>query len=626
MIIPARAKHTLTKSAKMPHHIRIFSLLCIIFLAGCSSSTKAPTTDVLSNNNQQSTQPNQQPATNTQNGGLSSTPYQDSTATQEPLFDNITPFASTPSQSTSDILSDPNQPPLDKVEELVQNQNYADAQSIAARIDKSRLSLKDQARLSLAEGTIFAANNQNDAALQALNNIQPSLLSLADNSRFFWLKARTQYQTGDSRGALESLANRENYIEQSEIPANQSMMQNIMSELTEEEKQQLAQSTENPNLLYWLGEHQYFQSTPNNLSSGINSPQIFNPNIGSIDSSWQTTSPRQVAVLLPYNSNFATAAKEFEKGINQAHNTNNFNKPQLRFYDVGAGDIQAKMNIAIQNGADFIIGPLGKNASETALNLNNPIPILTIGGQSYDNQINQYTFSLTPESEGNAIAQHARAQGLVNAIILTPNSPQSERLTNAFQNTWQSLGGTSQTHEFTPGEFDQSTVVKIALGIYGSEQRFTELSSVIGSKPKFNVSRKEDIDLILLASNFSDAKNIKPQLNFYDAFSVPTYGASSLNRLSAPDGEKADLDGLIIPEMTALVPNDDTTTTTTTTTKPSRLQALGHDAYQLIPIITQLQSNSYQGMTGKLVLDSYGNTVRLPTWAKFSSGKLVKIP
>ena len=623
MIIPARLKHTLTKSAKMQHHMKKISLFCLILLAGCSSSTKAPTTDILSSKSQQNTLPNKQLNPNGQSGGLTSTPYQDSSITQEPLFDNITPFSNNPLQSKSDILSDPNQPPLNKVEELVQNQNYTEAQNLAIRIDKSRLSLKDQARLSLAEGTIFAANNQNEAALQTLNSIQPALLSLTDNSRFFWLKARTQYQTGNSQGALESLANRENYIEQSEIPANQSMMQSIMSTLTEAQKQQLAQSTENPNLLYWLGENQYYQTNPEHLQQGINSPQIFNPNIGDINSIWQATSPRQVAVLLPYNSNFAKAAKDFESGINQAHNANvNGNRPQLRFYDVGSGDIQTKISIAIQNGADFIVGPLGKSASETALDLNSPIPILTIGGQSHNNQTNRYTFSLTPEAEGNAIAQHARSQGLVNAVILTPNSTQSGRLTSAFQDTWQALGGSSQTHEFTPGEFDQSTVVKIALGIYGSEQRFSELSSVIGTKPKFNVSRKENIDLILLASSFSDAKNIKPQLNFYDAFSVPTYGASSLNRLSAPEGEKADLDGLIIPEMTALVPN----TEAADTFSISRLQALGHDAYQLIPIITQLQTNSYNGKTGKLILDNYGNTVRIPTWAKFSSGKLIKIP
>jgi len=319
------------------------------------------------------------------------------------------------------------------------------------------------------------------------------------------------------------------------------MMQSVLSALTPEQQQQIAQNTQNPNLLYWLGSNRLgeYSSIPQ-YSQGTRPPQLINPNNTSIiNSIWQPNSPRQIAILLPFNSNFAGAAKEFQNGFNQAHTTNaNAAKPQLRFYDVGSGDIQTKINIALQNGAEFIVGPLGKRAAVTALGVSSPVPMLAIGGQAYGNQSNQFTFSLTPESEGIAIAQHARAQGLQNAVILTPNTPRSARLSDAFQNTWEALGGRTETHEFSPGEYDHSATVKLALGIYGSEQRYSELSSVIGAKPKFNASRKESIDMILLASNYDDTKNLKPQLNFFDAFAVPTYGASSLNPLSAPKPTK----------------------------------------------------------------------------------------
>ncbi len=620
MIISARSKHALKS-------LNLFSVIitCAI-IAACSSSSKAPTRDILS-----SQQPSQ---AQTDNGELSSNAYQDDRVQSKPLFDNVEPFKEQTPRSRSDLLSDPNQSPLSKVEELVLNKNYAEAQALAQRIDRSRLSLQDQARLSLAEATIFSSENQYEEALKALNSIQPSLLSLNDNGRFFWLTARTKYQLGDAQGSLEALADRENYISQEEVQANQNMMQSILSALSEEQKQQISQNTRNPNLLYWLGSNRLgeFSSSPQ-YSQGT-TPQIINPNnTSNIDSIWQATSPRQIAVLLPFNSNFASAAKEYEQGFNQAHANNRSIKPQLRFYDVGSGDIQTKINIALQNGAELIVGPLGTRASKTALNINSPVPILTIGGQAFGDQSNQFTFSLTPESEGVAIAQHARAQGFQNAIILTPNTPKSARLSNAFQNTWQALGGTTEVHEFAPGEYDHSTTVKLALGIYGSEQRYSELSSVIGAKPKFTVSRKESIDMILLASNYSDTKNLKPQLNFFDAHSVPTYGASSLNPLSAPKGEKADLDGLIIPEMTALIPsnstinNDNTPALNTNPNNISRLNALGYDSYQIIPILNQLknQQTSYQGKTGKLLIDTNGNVIRIPSWAKFSSGELQAI-
>lgn len=628
MIISARLKHAL-KSINL-----FIIIIASAIIAACSSSSKAPTSDVLG-----SSQSKQLPA---ENEGLTANAYQDDRIQSKPLFDNIEPLKEQTPKSKSELLSDPNQSPLSKVEELVLSKNYGEAQAIAQRIDRSRLSLQDQARLSLAEATIYSSTNQNELTLQSLESIQPSLLSLEDNSRFFWLKARTKYQTGDAQGALEALADRENYISQEEIPANQNMMQNILSALTEEQKQQISENTANPNLLYWLGSNRLGQFSSNSqYSQGAPAQTVYPNNAANIDSIWQTTSPRQIAVLLPFNSNFASAAKEFEQGFNQAH-ANNYNssKPQLRFYDVGSGDIQTKMNIALQNGAELIVGPLGTRASKTALGINSPVPILTIGGQTFDNQSNQFTFSLTPESEGIAIAQHARAQGFQNAVILTPNTPQSARLSDAFQNTWQALGGTIETHEFSSGEYDHSTPVKLALGIYGSEQRYTELSNVIGIKPKFNVSRKESIDMILLASNYNDTKNLKPQLNFFDAFSVPTYGASSLNPLSAPTGEKADLDGLIIPEMPALVspnnaenannaPSQDNANLNNPNinNNVSRLQALGFDSYQIIPILNQLktQQTSYQGKTGKLLMDMNGNIVRIPSWAKFSSGKLQAI-
>ena len=609
MIITARS----TPSLKS---LTTFALIAgFILAAGCSSSNKAPISDSL---------PSAKETNQNQTADQAATPNDDDNLQSSPLFDNATPYKNPSPQSPSDLLSDPNQPPLIQVESLVQNKSYNQALAIAQRIDRNRLSLQEQSRLNLAEAQIFSATNKDQQALQSLDLIKPSLLSIEDNGRFFWLKARTKYQLGDFQGALEALADRENYISAQEIPVNQQMMQSVLSALSPEEQQSLGRTTQNPNLLYWLGSNSLSQTGNQGI---IQAPQIDNPNqVAKIPSAWQANSPRQIAILLPYSSNFAAAAKQFESGFNQAHTANSDNnRPQLRFYDVGSGDIQSKISIAIQNGANFIVGPLGKKASETALNINTQVPILALGGQSY-NQPNKFTFSLSPEAEGAAIAQHARGKGLKNAIILTPNTPRSARLSNAFQLTWQSLGGTTQVYEIAQGEYDHSTTVKLALGIYGSEQRFSELSNIIGSKPKFNVSRKDSIDMILLASNYEDTKNLKPQLNFFDAHAVPTYGASSLNRISAPTGEKADLDGLIIPEMPALV--TDNHDITNNQQAISRLQALGFDSYQIIPIINELQTqqSSYQGKTGQLFIDSLGNTVRIPSWAKFSSGVLKPIP
>ena len=617
MIIPARIAVPLKSTTKL------LTFCAAIALASCSTSHRAPISDARPDKKSAESQPS--------DSTISGNAYRDNSARSSQLFDNADPYKNQIVQSPSDILSDPTRPPLAQIEELVNNRSYAQAQTIAQRIDRSRLSLQELTRLNLAEAQIFSAFNQNQNALQRLNTIKPSLLTIEDGARLFWLKARTHFQLGNSQAALEALADRESYISQQDIPTNQKMMQDILATLSLQEQQTLAQNTQNSNLQYWLGSNNFSQN-PNNQTPLVSGPLANTYSTRNISSSWQASSPRRIAVLLPFSSNFANAAKQFEIGFNQAHRNNLTAKPQLRFYDVGNGDIRNKLRLALQNGADFIVGPLGKRAAEATLNISIPVPILTIGGQNI-NQSNKFTFSLSPEAEGAAIAQHARAKGYQNAVILTPNTPNSARLSGSFQRVWESLGGLTQSHEFSPGVFDHSPTVKLALGIYGSEQRHHELSGIIGTTPKFNASRRDSIDMILLASNYQDAKNIKPQLNFFDAHKLPTYGASSLNRLSASAGEKADLDGLIIPEMPALLnsqnrnlPNS-AQASTATVQQFNRLQVLGHDSYQLIPILTALQNQqaSFQGKTGKLFIDASGNIVRVPSWAKFSSGLLKPI-
>ena len=632
-------KRLISKSPKRKIHIA-FYVLALPLLASCSSSYKAPTADISSN--KQVTQPAQidnidTTIDNTDDPNTTleqnSTIQQESTIESTPLFDNVSPFkqeqeiAAGETQVSQAQLK---QPSLTNLQILIQQQQYTEAQNLLSRIDRNQLSLQDLSSLSLAEAQIYSAQGQNEFALSTLNTIQPSLLPLNDSSRYFWLKARTQYLMGDTRGALESLAERENYLSQDEIVGNQTMMNNIMKTLSAEEIETIAKTTLNPSLIYWLNANRYIASDTQNLQ--LNLPQQGLANSAQITSNWTVNSPRSIAILLPFNSRFGTAAKEFEKGFRQAHQENpNTVKPVLRFYDTGNSDIASQLNLAIQSGADFIIGPLGKTSSETALNYQLPIPIMTIGGSINNPSLGKYTFSLTPEAEAVAIAEHARSQNYQNAVILTSNASEPSRFNRAFQQAWQSLGGSLQSHEFSKGEYDHSVIVKTALGIYGSESRFNQLAGVLGSSPKFNASRKGSIDMILLDSSYADARNLKPQLNFFDGNSLPTYGPSSINAANAPDGEKADLDGLIIPEMPALLSSQTTpepgVETTDSTTQFSRLSALGYDSYSLIPIIENMknQQSSFQGKTGQLILDSYSNIFRRPSWVKFSNGQLIPL-
>ncbi|MFT6409131.1 MAG: outer membrane PBP1 activator LpoA protein, partial [Arenicella sp.] len=82
-----------------------------------------------------------------------------------------------------------------------------------------------------------------------------------------------------------------------------------------------------------------------------------------IEDTWNNNSPSSIAILLPITSKFNLAAQAVKDGIDYQHNANGSSfRPQLRYYDIGDNPALSTQYYAaaVQSGADFIIGPLGK--------------------------------------------------------------------------------------------------------------------------------------------------------------------------------------------------------------------------------------------------------------------------
>lgn len=571
--------------------VSLLLLFLVLFLAACTSTQKAPSDRI-----------------ETANGGLISQPYKGSGT----IF----------SESQEKLELGERSSPVTQLEIIINNGEYDRALLFISSIDQKQLTLNEQARLSLAKATIYSAKNQNSESIAALNDIQLNLLSRQQTSRYYWIKARAMYFIGDFQQTLEALAQRQAFLPPEEQTGNQAMMERIIANLSPEQLIYIKQQSINPDLQYWFSKNPQIQAG-NGLSMQpidlIDNNLITRRPASNLPSIWSQQSPKQIAVLLPFNSKFSQAAEQFKQGFMAAHSQNATPyRPQIRFYDVGAGDIGRKISLANREGADFIVGPLGNQPAQTALTENSRTPIMALGSTVQDSE--NYSFSLNPEAEIHAITQHAKLQGLNSALVFAPNSERGNRLASAFSQFWQRLGGRAEIHRYNSDEFDHSATIKAAMGIYASEYRHSKLENIIGAKTKFTATRKANIDMIFLAGNFTDARNLKPQMNYYDGHQVPTYALSSVNSANARPGEKGDLDGLIIPEMPVLVQTEEGS---------GRLFALGYDAYQLTPIKEQLRADQtigYAGKTGILTIDQLGNTYRHPTWAKFSSGKLSQIP
>ncbi len=291
---------------------------------------------------------------------------------------------------------------------------------------------------------------------------------------------------------------------------------------------------------------QYYPQHPANISV-LTTPQ-----------SATGVSSRQIALLLPITSKLGRAAQAFKAGFDAAilkdgHFDNS------RVYDIGSEPdlVGLYYQGAINDGADFIIGPLGRAGATAMLeHLNttsNPgVSTLLLGDlSSDDNHIaNVWGLSLSPEQDAEAIAERAISQGMRNALVLQKNNDWGTRLSDAFTRAFEAKGGTVVDNQrFQPDSTDHSYEVKKLLNISRSEVRHKQLQNMLGEKLEFSVRRRDDVDFIFLAGNTRDARRAIPLAKFYRAHNLPVYATSSafngkFNKLTDEDLAGLNFSGL----------------------------------------------------------------------------------
>ena len=264
---------------------------------------------------------------------------------------------------------------------------------------------------------------------------------------------------------------------------------------------------------------------------------------------------RQIALLLPLTSPDGRAARAFYDGFTEAHNNDGSrDKPELALYDIGADSFLASFyyQAAEADGADFIVGPLGRIAVENLLasrNLEtNTLLLADIPPEKASD--NLYGISLSPENEARQVADKAYATGHRNATVLRSEGEWGERTANAFIAHWENLGGRILKNSSFPEDVsNHARVVRKFLGIDKSMVRHRLIEAQTGLKLKFSPRRNTDMDFIFLAATTTQARLIVPQLRFSHAHDVPLYGTSYVYAGNPEPAMDADLDGLIFGEM-----------------------------------------------------------------------------
>ncbi|MCU7832206.1 MAG: penicillin-binding protein activator [gamma proteobacterium symbiont of Lucinoma myriamae] len=518
---------------------------------------------------------------------------------------------------------------------------------ITAQINTTTLSSEQRNQYILMSALISLTNYQPEKTLIQLNqDFNSGLAELW--SIYHQLRAMAQFQLDQQEKAVKELIIRHGYLSlEAEKQNNQKLIWNYLAGLNIEnisitsssndgdriysgwlELARILRDSRDPQTLnhdvnFWLQSHPAHQADRAFINNIIQTRQASVLNL------------KQVAVLLPLQGKLAKPAKAVLDGIIASH----YNSPlsthlQLRFYDTSDDQtISISYQEALDDGADFVIGPLAKSNLEALSELNIvDIPVLALN--SLENKQNPtpeklFQFGLSPESAARMVAEKARKDGHYYAAVMAPDSAWGKRMNKAFSSHWQKLGGAIADHiAYQSQSHDFSDSIKSMFNIDQSESRSKEVSRTIGRKLKFTPRRRQDIDMLFMAALPRQAKQIPLQIIYHHGETIPIYSTSHIVANYHNARQNIDMDGVNFTDMPFLLGITDNTTSQQNayqSTLYQRLFAMGVDSYQLAPFINYLYKNpseSFNGDTGTITINNHGHIIRALPWATFEQGNI----
>ena len=445
-----------------------------------------------------------------------------------------------------------------------------------------------------------------------------------------------------------------------ELSANKLMIWNLLTGLSLSEiEQQLEAASDDLNLAGWLNLAMISRTSIYNqqdLQAAINTWAQNYPGHPAqseiVRKIFETAAqvnvpPLQIALLLPFNNQYREVSRAIREGFLAAwYASSSANKPVIRIYNSDQ-DIIETYNTAVSDGAEFIVGPLQKeaitslvtsgNIKVNTLVLNQVNPDIT-NGTGYNKTINTsnqpglYQFGLLPEDEAYQAAERAWFDGHANALVITPDTLWGNRIYDAFSSHWTELGGRIIEHvKITDDMEDLATPVKQLLNIDNSEKRTKQLVATLNRKIYSEPRHRQDADLVFLATTPVIARQLVPQLRFFRADDIATYSISSIYSGIFNPAANSDIDNVIFSDMPWILnPEYEYSPLQQTLNRIweqnespyRRLYAFGIDAYGLIPELGRLvaQNDTYKGFTGDLKVTRQGYINRTSVWARFIKG------
>ncbi|MBL8202210.1 MAG: penicillin-binding protein activator [Chromatiales bacterium] len=358
-----------------------------------------------------------------------------------------------------------------------------------------------------------------------------------------------------------------------------------------------------------------------------------------------------VALLVPLSGRqeaLGTAVRDgFVAALLEAPASRRFNAMIIDEARISAAEAHRQ---ALDAGARAMVGPLLREsvqalaplADELTRTMPGQMPVLGLNNlaDTEPGVGGLWQFGLAPEDEAGEIAARAIALGQRRALVLLPASEWGQRLLAAFSAEFTARGGVVvDARTYLPGGTDFTVPIRSLLMTTEPRAPAPGSQANPGEKTGLGPGRRQDVDLIFVAANSSNGRQIVPQLKFFGAADLPTYSTSAIWEDGTTNAD--DLNGVVFPDSPWVIDPDSRALVVKNALarywgRPapgvSRLYALGYDAYRLLPEILRQPApgpfggGELAGTTGVLYADGSGRIHRRLSFAEIRGGRAVPLP
>jgi outer membrane PBP1 activator LpoA protein len=329
--------------------------------------------------------------------------------------------------------------------------------------------------------------------------------------------------------------------------------------------------------------------------------------------------PMRLAMLLPLSGTLATAAVPVRDGFLAGYYAEHRRRPEISFYDTTAG-VAAAYDRAVAAGADFVVGPLGRDEVGGLFGRDLEVPVLALNRGSVAPPAGSASVSLAPEDDGIAAAEYLVARNAMRALVLADGDDGMRRAVAAFREQYEERGGrVVAVLSVPPDPGDMAASLAAAV------------------RPEDGAAAAAPgADAVFLAVRASQAAALAPQLSAAGLGGALRVATSQLGTASAKETAEHALDGIAFPsdawtmhDVAGLPSAANAASLLASARGPAqRLVAFGYDAWLLVAYLERLADDpnaSVPGATGQLRLDGFGNIVRTPAWSAWSGERTVPL-